>query len=126
MAMEVWDVWYPNAAARGLSFALGHMEHFEAVWMHAVPDSVRVEVRDADDGRRLAFGDQLKRTTGYFPMTLFERSGESLVREDRWPTDSDLGAPVLLPGGEVGILTAWHNAADGSSWRWSVEFSNHG
>ncbi len=24
-----------------------------------------------------------------------------------------------------GLLTAWWNADDGSSWRWSVEFYNH-
>jgi len=30
-----------------------------------------------------------------------------------------------VPGGEVGILTAWWNAEDGSSWRWQVEFYNH-
>jgi hypothetical protein len=45
-------------------------------------------------------------------------------REDRWPTQADLGSLVILPGGEVGVLTAWWNADDGSAWRWSVEFSN--
>jgi hypothetical protein len=47
-----------------------------------------------------------------------------VIREDRWPTDADLGAIVILPGGEAGVLTAWWNADDGSAWRWSVEFSN--
>jgi hypothetical protein len=47
-----------------------------------------------------------------------------LRREDRWPTDDDLGALVILPGGEVGKLVAWWNADDGSAWRWQAEFSN--
>ena len=45
--------------------------------------------------------------------------------EDRWPTAADLGAPVIMPGGEVGILIAWWNAEDGSEWRWQVELYNH-
>ena len=32
--------------------------------------------------------------------------------------------PVLLPGGEVGVLLSWRNAADESEWRWQVEFYN--
>jgi hypothetical protein len=47
-----------------------------------------------------------------------------IAREDLWPDDRDLGHPVILPGGEVGILRAWWNAEDGSAWRWQVEFSN--
>jgi len=35
------------------------------------------------------------------------------------------GAAIILPGGEVGILRSWWNAADGSEWRWQVEFYNH-
>jgi len=61
-----------------------------------------------------------------FSRTLTEVAWNSqLVREDRWPGQADLGAPIMLPGGEVGILTAWWNAEDGSAWRWQVEFSNH-
>ena len=40
------------------------------------------------------------------------------------PADHDLGSPVLLPGGEVGVLLSWRNAADESEWRWQVEFYN--
>jgi hypothetical protein len=57
-------------------------------------------------------------------MTRFTLDGESVTREDRWPTAEDFGAIVILPGGEAGVLTAWWNAEDGSAWRWSVEFSN--
>jgi hypothetical protein len=47
-----------------------------------------------------------------------------ISREDRWPTADDLGALVILPGGEVGTLIEWWNAADGSEWRWRLELYN--
>jgi hypothetical protein len=50
--------------------------------------------------------------------------GSRLVREDRWPSADDLGALVILPGGEVGTLVEWWNAPDSSEWRWRVEFYN--
>ena len=58
-------------------------------------------------------------------MTRLRRTGRDVVREDGWPEKEDIGRPVILPGGEVGILKEWWNAADGSEWRWSVEFYNH-
>jgi hypothetical protein len=58
-------------------------------------------------------------------MTRLARVGDRVVREDRWPTDADLTSLVVLPGGEVGTLLRWWNAADGSEWRWQVEFYNH-
>ena len=122
--METWDLWYPNAASQGLSFARGRMDHADAVLVHAAPDSLRVEIR-SDDGQLLAFGDQLRRTGRYYPMTRLRRTGRDVVREDSWPEKEDIGRPVILPGGEVGILKEWWNAADGSEWRWSVEFYNH-
>ena len=57
-------------------------------------------------------------------MTRLTLEDGQVRREDRWPTQADLGSLVILPGGEVGVLTAWWNAEDGSAWRWSVEFSN--
>ena len=124
MALEIWDVWYPNAGARGLSYALGAMEHNDNVWLHAAPDALRIEVRN-ESGERIAYVDQLARTSAYFPMTRIIRSGHTFTREDRWPTNADIGAHVLLPGGEVGVLKSWWNAADGSEWRWDIEFYNH-
>ena len=121
--MEVWEVWYPNAAADGLLVARGKMDPTEVLWLHAAPDTLRVEVRTID-GERCAFGDQLA-ATGEFPMTRLARQGERIEREDRWPNKADLGALVMLPGGEVGRLTAWWNADDGQEWRWSVEFYHH-
>jgi hypothetical protein len=57
-------------------------------------------------------------------MTRVRRRGDTFTREDEWPQDEDIGRPVLLPGGEVGILRQWWNAEDGSEWRWTVEFYN--
>lgn len=121
--MEIWEVWYPNAAADGLLLARGKLDPTSVLWLHAAPDTLRAEVRTMD-GTRRAFGDQLT-ATGDFPMTRLSVHDGSIRREDRWPTEDDLGALVLLPGGEVGRLTAWWNADDGQEWRWSVEFYNH-
>ena len=123
MAMETWDLWYPNAAAAGLSFGRGRMEHADIVLVHAAPDSLRVEVR-SDDGQLLALGDQLRRAGRCYPMTWLRREGAHVVREDGWPRTEDIGRPVLLAGGEVGILKEWWNSEDGCEWRWAVEFYN--
>jgi hypothetical protein len=80
-------------------------------------------VRD-DGGARLAFGDQLARTAER-PIARLHRQGDRVTREDIWPDESDVGRPVILPGGEVGVLVSWWNAPDGSEWRWQVEFYNH-
>jgi hypothetical protein len=58
-------------------------------------------------------------------MARLTRQGESITREDVWPTESALGQLVILPGGEVGHLLSWWNAEDGNEWRWQVEFYNH-
>lgn len=122
--METWNVWYPNAAADGLLIARGKLDPTDVLWLHAAPDTLRVEVYSAA-GQRLAFSDQLQLNGASGPMTRLARHGNRIQREDRWPSEADLGALVILPGGEVGRLSAWWNAADGSEWRWSVEFYNH-
>jgi hypothetical protein len=58
-------------------------------------------------------------------MTLLELVDGELRRREVWPTRDMLGLPVLIAGGETGILREWENAADHSWWRWTVEFSNH-
>jgi hypothetical protein len=73
----------------------------------------------------VANGDQLQRTGERLPLTRLSRDGACVRRADRWPTEADLGAFVILPGGEVGQLISWWNAEDGSEWRWQVEFYNH-
>ena len=120
--IQIWDVWYPDAAAQGLPFARGRLDATDVLLVHAAPETLDVDVR-ADDGRLLARGRGLRRTAER-PMARLTRRGDRIEREDLWPEASDLGRPVLLPGGEVGILLEWWNAADGSEWRWRVEFYN--
>jgi hypothetical protein len=124
MSLEIWDLWYPDAGAQGLSFARSRIDAADTVLVHAAPRALRVEVRD-EDGRLLASAEKLRREGRYFPMTRLRRRDGAIERQDGWPDGEDLGRPVLLPGGEAGILKAWWNAADGSEWRWSVEFYNH-
>ena len=120
---QTWELWYPAAAATGLQFARGRIDPTEVLWVHAASDRLAVTVR-AGDERIVGRGEPLEREGHYLPMTRLTLDGDQVRREDRWPTQADLGALVILPGGEVGVLTAWWNAEDGSAWRWSVEFSN--
>ena len=123
MAQQIWDLWYPRAAAQGLPFARGRLDATDVLLVHAAPDVLDVAVRD-DDGRLLAQGKDLPRTADRPMARLTVRDGE-IAREDLWPVAEDIGRPVILPGGEVGILLDWWNAEDGSAWRWRVEFYNH-
>jgi hypothetical protein len=122
--METWDLWFPEAGATGIPSARGRIDPSDVLWAHAVPATLDVTVRDQDE-RVVASGKGLTRTGERLPLTRLARRGSEIVREDRWPTRADLGAPVILPGGEAGILTAWWHAEDGSEWRWQVEFYNH-
>ena len=123
-AMQTWELWYPDAAATGLLVARGRLDPTAVLWLHAAPPVLSVTVRDAAD-RTIASGEGLARAGERLPMTRLWIAGAEVRREDRWPTDADLGVPVVVPGGEVGILTAWWHAADEQEWRWSVEFYNH-
>ncbi len=122
-SLQIWDLWYPGAAATGLSFARGRLDATEVLLVHAAPDALDVEVR-GDDGRILARGEKLPRTMDT-PMARLTRRGDAIDREDIWPSPADIGRPVILPGGEVGTLIEWWNAPDASEWRWRVEFYNH-
>ena len=46
----------------------------------------------------------LERSGEYSPMTLVEIDGRAIRRSEVWPTEDFYGLPVLLAGGEVGIL----------------------
>ena len=122
--MEIWDLWYPEAASQGLPFARARIEHADAVLVHAAPIVLRVEVRD-DAGALVALADGLRRQGGQFPITRLSRLRNVITRWDGWPDAGDIGRIVVLPGGEAGVLKQWWNAADGSAWRWQVEFYNH-
>ena len=120
--LETWEVWYPKASAAGLLLGRGRLDPTAVLLVHAVPDILTVEVRDAG-GARLAFGRDLERILTS-PICRLTREGSSVRREDIWPTERDFGLPVLLPGGEVGILKSWWNADDRKEWRWQVELYN--
>ena len=118
-----WNIRTTDGAMNGLEFArCTTAGGFERVLVHAAPASASVEVLD-DEGTLVARGDA-ERTGDYSPMTLVH-IGDGIRRQEVWPDESHLGLPVLLAGGEVGILRQWEHAPDHSWWRWSVEFSNH-
>ncbi len=122
-SLQLWDLWYPQAGATGVSFARGQLEATNTLFVHAPPPFLTVEVR-SEKGSRLAYGQDLPQTSNR-PMALLTRKGKWVTRQDRWPTKKDMGQLVLLPGGEVGVLVQWWNAEDGSEWRWQIEFYNH-
>jgi hypothetical protein len=121
--LQIWDLWYPQAGATGVSFARGRLNATEVLLVHAAPPMLTVEVR-TDSGKRLAYGKDLAQTADH-PMVRLTAQGEEITREDLWPTQEDIGRLVILPGGEAGKLVSWWNAEDGSEWRWQVEFYNH-
>ena len=123
-SLETWELWYPEAGSTGLPFARGKCDPTAVMWVHSAPATLAVTVRDGDE-RVIARGEPLARAGEQLPMTRLWREGDTIRREDRWPGPADVGSLVLLPGGEIGRLTAWWNAPDGVEWRWQVEFYNH-
>ena len=124
--LEVWDLWFPDAGATGMSFARSRVDDQAAgnrLLIHAAPAKLDVVVRD-QDGKPIAQGRGLERGQSG-PMSYLVRQNATIVLEDGWPTPEDLGRLVILPGGEAGILKAWWHADDRSEWRWQVEFYNH-
>jgi len=119
-----WNIRSRDGAMNGLEFArCTTAGGFGQVLIHAAPALASVEVI-ADDDEIIA-RDNVDREGKYSPMTLLVLDGDHFRRTEVWPDESLFGLPVLLPGGEVGTLTAWQHAEDRSWWRWSVEFSNH-
>lgn len=121
---HTWELWIPEPGATGVLFARARVQPTDIVWTHGAPPTLAVTVRE-DDDRVVARGTDLTRSTERLPMTRLALSGDTIVREDRWPNDADLGSVVILPGGEAGVLKSWWNAPDESAWRWLVEFYNH-
>ena len=121
--LQIWDLWYPQAASTGLAFARGRLDATSVLLVHAPPPMLTVEVR-GEDGKRLAYARDLAQTADR-PMARLSVQGERITRTDLWPASDDVGRLVILPGGEVGKLLNWWNAKDGSEWRWQVEFYNH-
>ena len=124
--IEVWDLWFPDAGATGVSFARSRVDAEAAddrLLVHAAPSRLDVTVR-SEDGEMLARGEKLERHEKG-PMSFLVRRDREITLEDGSPTEADLGRLVILPGGEAGILQKWWNAEDNGEWRWGVEFYNH-
>ncbi len=121
--LQIWDLWYPQAASTGIAFARGRLDATSILLVHAPPPMLTVEIR-SDSGKRLAYAQDLAQTADR-PMARLTLQGERITRADLWLTTEDIGRLVILPGGEVGKLLSWWNAEDGSEWRWQVEFYNH-
>jgi hypothetical protein len=117
----VWDL-RSDGGAMGLEFARGRSAPTDVMLVHALPERVSVEVRN-QAGDLVAKGRHLSHE-GVAPMSRLTIEGGKVSRENVWPEDVDVGTPVLLPGGEVGILKQWWNDEVGQEWRWSVEFAN--
>lgn len=122
MSQQYWTIWYPKAAATGLLVARSFLDSTDTVLLHAAPEVITVAVSDAQ-GHPLATGKDLERTQTS-PICRLTVEADRVMREDVWPTQADIGARVILPGGEGGILKSWWNADDKKEWRWQVEFYN--
>lgn len=119
-----WTIRSSDGGMNGLEFTRATTAgRFSRVLVHAAPAHAQVEIR-GDDDRLIARGD-LEREGEYSPMTLVEIDGPHLRRREIWPDDSLYGVPVMIAGGEVGLLERWEHSDDHTWWRWSVEFSNH-
>jgi hypothetical protein len=123
VTIHIWDIRSPDGGSTGLPFARGRMVASMNVLGHSLPSAIDVEVRE-EDGTLVASARELKGGEAT-PMALLQIDGQEIRRTQLWPSDEDLGTPVILPGGEVGILTEWWHAPDHSEWRWSIELHNH-
>ena len=122
-AQEIWDLWIPDVAAQGISFARGRLDAAETILVHTAPAALTVAVH-SDAGASIAREQDLPRTQGT-PLARLRRQRSAISREDIRPTEADCGLPVLFAGGEVGILQARWNDPDHQEWRWRIELYNH-
>ena len=119
-----WDLRSRDGGMNGLEFArCTTAGGFSRVLVHAAPAQLGLTVVADDD--TVVLRAHADRDGAYSPITLLELDGDRVRRTEVWPGPELYGLAVLLPGGEVGVLTAWEHAPDRSWWRWSVEFSNH-
>jgi hypothetical protein len=119
-----WSIRTRDGGMNGLEFSrCTTAGGFRRALIHAAPARASIEVT-TDAGELVARGD-VDRDGRYSPMTLIELQEGAVRRSEIWPNEEHYGLPVLLAGGEAGLLTAWENAEDHSWWRWSLELSNH-
>lgn len=123
MTDYIWNLRNPDGGAMGLDFARGRSAPHDVMLAHALPERVDVEVRN-DSGDLVARGRGLRDEVSTPMSRLTLRDGQ-ISRVNLWPEEEDIGRPVILPGGEIGILQSWWNAEDHSEWRWVIELHNH-
>jgi hypothetical protein len=124
MTDRIWEIRNPDGGSQGLEVARGRSGAHDTMLAHAMPERIDVTVTDPE-GTMVSVGRDLRDDTCSTPISRLTVTRSGVRRENIWPTDEDVGLPVILPGGEIGVLTAWWNADDGSSWRWSIELQNH-
>ncbi len=125
MANWTWSLRSRDGAMNGLEFSRATTASgFTRALIHAAPAQLSVEIVDHRD-IIVARSNDLDRIGDYLPMTLLIIDGTAISRSEVWPDDSMYGLPVLLAGGEVGLLREWHNSEDHSWWKWSLELANH-
>jgi hypothetical protein len=120
VTIHIWEI---RASGDDVTFARGQLVAATRVLGHSLPESIDIEVRELD-GPTVATAKDLRGKEAT-PMAELEINDDAIRRKQMWPSDDDLGTPVILPGGEVGILTAWWHAPDHSEWRWTIELHNH-
>ena len=120
--VHVWTIRSTDGGATGLEFARSRIAPASEVLVHAAPSRMDVAVYE-NGGTLVAIGEGLE-ANDRSPITRLRLDGLRILREDRWPTDEDLGTVVILCGGEAGVLRSWWNADDRSEWRWDLELSN--
>ncbi len=91
--IELWDLWYPQAASTGIAFARGRLQPTTTLLVHAPPPMLTVEVRNGN-GVRLAYSTDLAQTADR-PMARLTCRNHQIVREDLWPTFNDIGQLVI-------------------------------
>jgi hypothetical protein len=123
VTIHVWELRPSDGNADEPPFARGQMVASGTVLAHSLPSSIDVEVRE--DGGGLVASARALKGEEETPMARLEIDADTVRRTQLWPSEEDIGTPVILPGGEVGILTAWWHAPDHSQWRWSIELHNH-
>jgi hypothetical protein len=121
--LHIWEIRNPDGGQSGLEVARARMEPHDDVIGHALPERVDIEIYD-ENRTLVAMGSDLSSELSS-PMARLRIRGRKVERENVWPDESDLETPVILPGGEVGILKSWWHADDHSAWRWTIELSNH-
>ena len=125
MANWTWNLRARDGAMNGLEFAKATTASgFSRALIHAAPAQLSAEIVD-HSGSLVARGDTLDRAGAYLPMTLLTIDDGEIRRSEIWPDVDHYGLPVLLAGGEVGLLRMWEHSLDHSWWKWSLEFANH-